>query len=84
MHCVVSDLHRELDNASVTANLESTGDPQVWQFEGAIAADDCTLVGHITITAPFAEGLVVLDLTLVSGDVVATNRYQTVVTAKLS
>ena len=79
---VVSDLHQELDNATVTANLESTGDPQVWQFEGAIAADDCTLVGHITMTAPFAEGPVVLDLTLVSGDVVATNRYQTVVTAK--
>ena len=78
---VVSDLHRELDDATVTATVESTGDPQVWQFEGAIAADDCTLVGHILITAPFAEGPVVLDLTLVSGDVVATNRYQTVVVA---
>jgi len=78
---VVSDLHRELENATFTATVESIGDPQVWQFEGAIAADDCTLVGHITITAPFAEGPVVLDLTLVSGDVVATNRYQTVVIA---
>ena len=78
---VVSDLHRELENATFTATVESIGDPQVWQFEGAIAADDCTLVGHIMITAPFAEGPVVLDLTLVSGDVVATNRYQTVVIA---
>jgi beta-mannosidase len=78
---VVSDLHRELENATVTATVEAIADPQVWQFEGAIAADDCTLVGHITITAPFAEGPVVLDLTLVSGDVVATNRYQTVVIA---
>ena len=78
---VVSDLHRELDDATVTATVESTGDPQVWQFEGAIASDNCTLVGHILITAPFAEGPVVLDLTLVSGDVVATNRYQTVVVA---
>jgi len=74
---VVSDLHRELEDATVTATVESTGDPQVWQFEGTIAADDCTLVGHILMTAPFAEGPVVLDLTLVSGDVVATNRYQT-------
>jgi beta-mannosidase len=78
---VVSDLHRELENATFTATVESIGDPQVWKFEGAIAADDCTLVGHITITAPFAEGPVVLDLTLVSGDVVATNRYHTVVIA---
>jgi beta-mannosidase len=78
---VVSDLHRELENATVTATVESIGDPQVWKFEGAIAADDCTLVGYITITAPFAEGPVVLDLTLVSGDVVATNRYHTVVIA---
>jgi len=78
---VVSDLHRELENATVTATIESIGDPQVWKFEGAIAADECTLVGHITITAPFAEGPVVLDLTLVSGDVVATNRYHTVVIA---
>ena len=78
---VVSDLHRELDDATVTATVESTGDPKVWQFEGAIASDNCTLVGHILITAPFAEGPVVLDLTLVSGDVVATNRYQTVVVA---
>ena len=78
---VVSDLHRELDDATVTATVESTGDPQVWQFEGAIASDNCTLVGHILITAPFAEGPVVLDLTLVSGDVVATNRYHTTVIA---
>jgi len=78
---VVSDLHRELEDATVTATVESTGDPQVWQFEGSIAADECTLVGHITITAPFAEGPVVLDLTLVSGDVVATNRYHTTVIA---
>ena len=78
---VVSDLHRELENATFTATVESIGDPQVWKFEGAIAADDCTLVGHITITAPFAEGPVVLDLTLVSGDVVATNRYHTTVLA---
>jgi hypothetical protein len=78
---VVSDLHRELENATVTATVESIGDPQVWKFEGAIAADDCTLVGLITITAPFAEGPVVLDLTLVSGDVVATNRYHTTVIA---
>jgi beta-mannosidase len=78
---VVSDLHRELENATVTATVESIGDPQVWKFEGAIGADDCTLVGHITITAPFAEGPMVLDLTLVSGDVVATNRYRTTVIA---
>jgi hypothetical protein len=39
------------------------------------------LVGHVLITAPFAEGPVVLDLTLVSGDVVATNRYHTTVIA---
>jgi hypothetical protein len=35
----------------------------------------------VLITAPFAEGPVVLDLTLVSGDVVATNRYHTTVIA---
>lgn len=79
---VVSDLHRPLEGAVVSATLEAAGEPQSWRFEGEIAADDCTLVGHIVINAPFAEGQIVLDLTLEAGEVVATNRYFTVVIAQ--
>ena len=74
----------EREFKALLANLPRTSPEQnrfARQFEGAIAADDCTLVGHVLITAPFAEGPVVLDLTLVSGDVVATNRYHTTVIA---
>lgn len=78
---VVSDLRTSLDHARVTATVEGDGRPRVWQFEGEIAADDCILVGHVEITAPYAEGQIVLDLTLEAGDIVATNRYQTMVVA---
>jgi beta-mannosidase len=78
----VSDLRGNLEDAVVCATLEVAGVPQVWRWEGDIAGDDCSLVGHITITAPFAEGPLVLDLTLECGEVVATNRYYSEVVAR--
>lgn len=80
---VVSDLHRDLPDAEVTATVadEHGHDRREWKWEGDIAADDCTLVGSIDVTMPFAEGRVVLDLTLECGEVVATNRYVTWVAA---
>ena len=78
----VSDLRHPLEDAVVTAVVESPGDRKTWRWEGDIAADECSRVGRIDITAPFAEGPVVLDLTLECGEVVATNRYSFAVVAK--
>ena len=78
----VSDLREDLKDAIVSATLEVAGVPQVWRWEGDIAGDDCSLVGHITISASFAEGPLVLDLTLECGEVVATNRYHSEVVAR--
>jgi hypothetical protein len=62
--------------------VESAGERKTWRWEGDIAPDECSRVGRIDVTAPFAEGPVVIDLTLECGDVVATNRYTTVVVAR--
>jgi hypothetical protein len=75
---VVSDRREDLIDAIVTARVEILHDEKVWKWEGDIAADDCTRVGAIDFIAPFAEGVITIDLTLECGDVVATNRYTTV------
>lgn len=77
----VSDLRRPLEDAVVSAVVEAAGERKEWRWEGDIGADECTRVGRIDVTAPFAEGKVVIDLTIECGEVVATNRYSTVVIA---
>lgn len=76
---VVSDLRHDLEDAIVTARVESEHDDKTWKWEGDIGADECARVGAIEFVAPFAPGKVVIDLTFECGDVVATNRYSTLV-----
>ena len=77
---VVSDLRHDLQDAVVTARVESEHDDKTWKWEGDIGADECCRVGSIDVVAPFAPGRITIDLTLECGDVVATNRYVTHIT----
>ena len=78
----VSDRHDALADTEVSAVVEASGERREWKWEGDILPDECTRVGEIEIVAPYAPGTITLDLTLQCGDVVATNRYTTVVTAE--
>jgi hypothetical protein len=49
----------------------------VW--EGDIPPDSCTKVGDFTFTAPDQTGPIVIDFELESAELLATNRYRTVV-----
>lgn len=88
---VVSDMRRELPDATVTALVTQGQSTQTWSWSGDIAADDCTRVGRIDISVPKSDdgddnydadtastpnhSMITIDLTLECGDVVATNRY---------
>lgn len=79
---VVSDLRCPLTDAVVTATLNWPGGTQHWQWQGDIGADDCVRVGTVKHVVPDVEGPLVLDLTLVAGDVVATNRDHCTITRR--
>ncbi len=76
---VVSDLPRELGPTKVTAR--ATTDAWSWDqsWEGDLGADSCAFVGTFTVEVPEGHGTLTIDLELVAGDRVATNRYQTVI-----
>lgn len=78
---VVSDLRAPLLGAVVEARLSWPGGEHQWRFGGEVPADECVRVGTLQWVAPEAPGPLVLDLTLTAGDVAATNRYETVVSA---
>ena len=74
---VVSDL-REAIAATVAVTATWPGGTQQWGFRGEVEADDCALVGRITIEVPDVEGELLLGLTLdgrtASGDPVTVTR----------
>lgn len=72
---VVSDLRHALEAARVTARLTWDGGSHAWAWEGTVGADSVVRVGAVSWVVPDAPGAVRLDLDLVGGDVVATNRY---------
>jgi beta-mannosidase len=85
---VVSDLRDELAQATVTALVTIGNSVQQWRWSGNIAADDCTRVGQIEVVIgdnddnddenngmSNPEPMIIIDLTLECGEVVATNRY---------
>jgi beta-mannosidase len=72
---VVSDLRTECEDAGVTAHIRWNDGEHSWHFGGTVAADSCVRIGMIRFVVPDAPGELVLDLTCVSGEVVATNRY---------
>jgi beta-mannosidase len=84
---VVSDLRKPLGEVRVTGHAHdehrgSDGTPGwstqvVW--EGDIPPDSCTKVGDFTFTAPDQTGPIVIDFELESAELLATNRYRTVV-----
>ena len=76
---VVSDLRRQIDQAEVTAHLEWKNGEHRWRFGGRIDADACVRVGMARFVVPDAPGELTLSLTLEAGDVVATNRYSTLI-----
>ena len=74
----VSDLAQPLDPVRVTARagVEDWSEERTW--EGALPADACAFIGHLTFTVPALTGALVIDLELNAGEHLATNRYQTV------
>jgi beta-mannosidase len=76
---VVSDLRTACDDAVVNAHLRWDGGEHSWQFGGDVPADSCVRVGMIRFVVPDVLGDLILDLTCVSGDVVATNRYRSTI-----
>ncbi len=72
---VVSDLRTELSDAEVTARLSWRGGGHAWRWSGTVAADSVARVGIVRFVVPDVAGEVALDLDLVAGDVVASNRY---------
>ncbi len=78
---VVTDGHEPLIGGEATARLHwaDGGEDHVWT--GDVEADSCQLVGRIETTAPPLAGALALDLEYRCGDLVATNRYTTVVVA---
>lgn len=78
---VVNDLREPLDFAVLDAAATWPGGEQRWRFGGAVPADDVVKVGRIRLTVPPATGLLTFDLTLTSGDITTTNRYNTTILA---
>jgi hypothetical protein len=74
---VVSDLRQPL-SATVAVTASWPGGSRQWGFRGEIEADDCALVGRITIDVPEVTGELLVGLALdgrtESGDPVAATR----------
>jgi beta-mannosidase len=73
---VISDLRTPLEGLEVTAELSWAGGSHGWRWGGAVEADGVAFVGTARFVAPDVPGPLVLDLHLVSGDHVASNRYE--------
>ncbi len=90
----VSDLPLPLDQVRVTARARwEQPEPQggqkgptqdrSWQettsWEGSLDADACNRIGRFSFEVPAGHGPLVVDFELISDQLVATNRYRTVV-----
>ena len=82
----VSDLREELAGIRVTARARwetPTETGETWTrettWEGDLGADECARIGRFSFTAPSGHGPLVVDLELVSEQLLVTNRYRTVV-----
>jgi beta-mannosidase len=74
---VVSDLREPLA-ATVAVSASWPGGSQQWGFRGELEADECALVGRVTIDVPDVPGQLLLGLALdgrtASGDAVTATR----------
>lgn len=75
----VSDLPEPLGVTRVTARATCGSWTVKRTWEGELGADVCEHVGTLAFIVPDRHGALMIDLELVAGDRVATNRYQTVV-----
>ena len=73
---VINDLRLPLAGLEVTAELAWSGGHHGWRWGGGAEADGVAFVGTVRFVVPDAPGSLVLDLHLVSGDHVASNRYE--------
>jgi beta-mannosidase len=78
---VVSDVRRLLDAVDCSAVLTWPGGRHEWRWRGDVAPDECVRVGIVRFIVPASPGRLVLDLCIEHGDEVATNRYQSMITA---
>ena len=76
---VVNDRRKPV-RGQVTAELAWSGGRHTWVWEGDVDEDACALVGTVQAVVPDALGPLTLQLEL-SGEALATNRYESVVTA---
>lgn len=76
---VVSDRRDALVGARVTAHVGWAGGEHEWSWTGDVPADDCVLVGTLSLVVPDAPGQLVLDLALEADDVAVTNRDHTTI-----
>jgi beta-mannosidase len=77
---VVSDLRVPLQG-EVTATVSWTGGAHTWRWAGDVAADACARVGTLQLLVPDEPGPLTIDLSLDTGEVRATNRYEASVSA---
>jgi beta-mannosidase len=77
---VVNDLRNAL-KGEVAATVSWRGGSHTWRWSGAVPADDCVRVGTLQLLVPDEPGDLTVDLDLRAGDLSATNRYETVVSA---
>jgi hypothetical protein len=79
---VVSDRREPLGRVRVTAHAHTEGGP-AWSvksaWDGEVPADSCIKVGDFSFKAPPGHGPIQIDLQLESAELLATNRYRTVV-----
>jgi len=73
---VVSDRRGPIEGAVVAARLTWPSGAHGWRFGGDVPADACVRVGTLSIVVPDSPGTMTLDLDLVAGEVVASNRYE--------
>jgi beta-mannosidase len=75
----ISDLQTALPSVRVTGRAHGHSWSQEVAWEGDVPADTCQWIGEFRFTVPDTPRQLHIDLELVSGELVATNRYSTVV-----
>ena len=74
---VVSDLRRQVDDATVTAHLSwDGGGARTWSWRGDIPADACERVGTVQVVVPDVPGPLALTLTCRFGGASTDNFYE--------
>lgn len=75
----ISDLQTPLPDVRVTGRVHGPAWTEQTAWEGEIPADTCQWIGQLTVVVPETPQQLHIDLELVSGELVASNRYSTVV-----